>query len=48
MKKTIKKIERIQLSEVCPKCKKEIKGTSESMVKYNLQVHLKQKHGGIK
>ena len=23
----------------CPKCKKEIKGTSESMVKFNMNVH---------
>ena len=44
MKKTIKTIERTQYSERCPICKFEIKGGSESAVKYNLEVHTKQKH----
>jgi uncharacterized protein with PIN domain len=44
MKKTNKTREMIQYSERCPKCKKEIKGYSESQVKYNLEVHTKQKH----
>jgi len=28
----------------CPKCKKEIKGTSESQVDWNLKVHMMRKH----
>jgi len=48
MKKTIVNSERVVYSEKCPHCKKEIKGFSESQVKYNLEVHIKQKHGEIK
>lgn len=48
MKRTIKTIERIQYSEKCPKCKDEIKGGSESAVKYNLKVHIEQKHNNGK
>ena len=44
MKKTIKTIERDEYSEKCPHCKKPIRGSSESQVKYNLEVHIKQKH----
>jgi uncharacterized protein with PIN domain len=44
MKKTTSTIERVQYSERCPKCKQEIRGGSESAVKYNLGVHIKQKH----
>ena len=44
MKKEIKTIKRAQYSEKCPKCQKEIKGSSESQVKYNLSVHIKQRH----
>ena len=44
MKKTNKTREMVQYSERCPHCKKEIKGFSESQVKYNLEVHIKQKH----
>jgi hypothetical protein len=47
MKKTIKTIERTQYSEKCPICKQEIKGGSESAVKYNLEVHIKQKHKDV-
>ena len=46
MKKTTETIERIRYSKNCPKCKREIKGFSESMVEYNLEVHIKQRHGG--
>lgn len=28
----------------CPFCKKEIVGTSESQIKYNMELHIKQKH----
>lgn len=43
--KTIKKSRKIiQYSEKCPYCDKDIKGFSESQVKYNLEVHIKQKH----
>ena len=48
MKKTTNTFERTQYMEKCPVCKKEIKGFSESQVKYNLEVHTKQKHGGGK
>lgn len=48
MKKTIKIIERLEYSEKCPKCPKEIKGSSESMVEYNMEVHLRQRHGSKK
>lgn len=44
MKETSKTREMIQYSDKCPVCKKEIKGFSESQVKYNLEVHVKQKH----
>lgn len=44
MKKQINTREITQYSEKCPVCKKEIKGFSESQVKYNLEVHIKQKH----
>lgn len=35
---------RIQYIDKCPKCKKRIKGTSESQVKYNIETHIRQKH----
>lgn len=44
MKTTKKLREVIQYSEKCPICKKEIKGFSESQVKYNLKIHIKRKH----
>ena len=34
----------IQYSEKCHFCKKEIRGFSESQVKWNLRLHIKQKH----
>jgi hypothetical protein len=44
MNKIINKVNRITYSEECHICKKEIKGFSESQVKYNLEVHIRQKH----
>ena len=44
MKIIKEKIERIRYSEKCPICNKEIKGFSESQVKWNLDLHIKQKH----
>lgn len=44
MKKTTNTFERTQYSDKCPICKKEIRGFSESQVKYNLDVHKRQKH----
>ena len=44
MNSKIEKINRIAYSEECPICKKEIKGGSESALKYNLEIHIKQKH----
>ena len=44
MKKQIKTIERVEYSEKCHICKKNIKGLSESAVKYNLKTHLMEKH----
>lgn len=41
-------IQRIQFSKECSKCKMLIKGNSESQVEYNLKVHLRQKHKGVK
>ena len=37
-----KKEERTILYELCPYCKKEIKGTSESQVLYNLKLHMEK------
>ena len=34
----------IKYSVECPECKKKISGTAPSQVKYNLKVHLRQKH----
>jgi hypothetical protein len=48
MKKTNQTFERTQYSDKCHICKKEIKGFSESQVKYNLETHIKQKHSGEK
>ncbi len=48
MKKTTNTFERTQYSEKCPICKREIKGFSESQVRYNLEVHIKQKHREVK
>lgn len=53
MKKTIKLIERDEYSDACPICKKKgiekiIKGSSESQVEYNMDVHIRQKHKPIK
>ena len=48
MKKTTNTFERTQYMDKCPICKKEIKGFSESQVKYNLEVHIKQKHSDEK
>ena len=36
---------RITYQKNCPVCKKVIKGGSESAVIFNLEIHLKQKHG---
>lgn len=36
--------ERMVYYVYCPLCKKEIKGTKPSQVKYNLQVHKRQAH----
>ena len=44
MKKITDTVERVRYIDKCPICKKEIKGFSESQVKYNLGVHVKQKH----
>lgn len=44
MKSKIQKTERIQYSEKCKICNKEIKGFSESQVAYNLRLHM-EKHG---
>lgn len=38
-------IQRTIFTHHCSICKKEIKGSSESQVRYNLKVHKKQKHG---
>jgi len=35
---------KIRYKVFCPKCKKEIIGVSPNQVKYNLDVHIKQKH----
>lgn len=43
MKSTKKQIK--QYSKNCPKCKKEIKGYSESQVDYNLKLHLETHNG---
>lgn len=48
MKEINKTREMIQYSDKCNICKKEIKGFSESQVKYNLEVHIKQKHPEVK
>ncbi len=42
MEKTI--TTRTQYIDLCPKCKKEIKGGSESHVKHNVKIHLISKH----
>lgn len=34
----------IEYYEKCPHCEKEIKGSTESQVKYNLEIHIKSKH----
>ena len=39
MKKKIIKSERTVYFENCPKCKKEIKGFSESNLEYNMRLH---------
>ena len=44
MKKVITKKEVTEYIEKCSYCGKEIKGTSESQVLYNLSVHINQKH----
>jgi hypothetical protein len=44
MEKSKKTIERIEYKKKCPICKREIKGTSESQVEYNLKTHIRQKH----
>lgn len=44
MKKIKDNVERIRYVDKCPFCNKEIKGFSESQVKYNLETHMKQKH----
>ena len=35
-------------SKQCPKCKKEIKGYSESQVEYNLKLHLDSHNKEVK
>lgn len=45
--KTIKE-ERIVYSDKCPICKREIRGTSISQIKYNMEVHVNRKHKGVK
>ena len=47
MKKTIIKSERIVYSDICPICKKEIKGFSESSLEYNMRLH-KETHNKVK
>lgn len=44
MKKRTYTIERIQYIDKCPICKKQIKGSSEGQVKYNIETHIRQKH----
>jgi uncharacterized protein with PIN domain len=44
MKSKKKIIERLEYKKRCPICKREIKGTSESQVEYNLKTHTQQKH----
>lgn len=44
MKKQVVKSERIVYIEKCPICKQEIKGFSESNVKWNLELHIEKKH----
>jgi hypothetical protein len=39
-----KNVTRKQFIGKCPICKREIKGTSESQVRYNLKVHKSQRH----
>lgn len=42
--KKIKTLERTEYSEECNLCDKIIKGLSENQVRYNMEVHKKQKH----
>ena len=44
MKKQTATIERICYIDKCPICKKQINGTSEGQVKYNIKTHIRQKH----
>ena len=37
-------IKRVEYLDKCPICKKQIKGTSEGQVKYNIKTHIRQKH----
>lgn len=43
-KRTIKK-EQIEYFGKCLQCGKEIKGSTESQVRFNLDIHIKAKHG---
>jgi len=48
MKEVMIQREMIQYSKECPKCKRAIKGLSESQVEHNLRVHLETKCKGVK
>ena len=39
-----REVPKIQYYIYCPVCEQEIKGNAPSQVKYNMTVHLKQKH----
>lgn len=36
---------RVAFKEECPICKKDIIGSTENQVKYNLSIHMNAKHG---
>ena len=42
-KRTINK-ETLEYFDKCPNCKKEIIGSTESQVKYNMKIHIDAKH----
>ena len=44
MKKRIINKEATEYYEKCPHCKKEIIGSTESQVQYNMRIHVEAKH----
>jgi hypothetical protein len=47
MKKRKNIKEKIEYYSNCPYCKREIKGSAESQVEYNMDIHIKAKHKEI-